>query len=460
MTNIVEVRDISKKYMIFQHKRMLTKNFLGDFLKRKYMTINALKDISFSVEKGEILGIIGKNSSGKSTLLKILSQITSPTEGSVTVKGKVVSLLDLGTGFHYELTGQENIYLNALLLGFTKKEIDEKIKDIIYFSELERFMDLPLKTYSSGMLLRLGFSVAAHASFDVLLIDEVITVGDEFFQKKCLDKIISFKESKKTVILVSHGLSKVCDLCDRVILLENGRISKVGKPQDIVDIYRKVDSESQPKYEISNKDTSFTFDNGKILIRYKNIDITADSGFNIFLQLKDSAYDSSLAYWDLEKLSDKHLVAKGQIYSLGMTQTWRIKMIDEDKINIKIEISTDKPLEIEDASTQIMLNSQYTRWFTESEEGSFPPILKKHKRWYTLLGWNLQRKFIGVDSNGLIPSLVFEQDDNKDLAYVQIFNSDFSHNYRLLQFKKYKQKFITSDSDYKFYFSGSIKIKI
>jgi len=198
----------------------------------------ALQDINFEVRRGEVLGIIGKNGAGKSTLLKILSKVTGPTTGSIKSKGRVASLLEVGTGFHPEMTGRENIYLNGAILGMTKKEITSKIDEIIAFSGCERYIDTPTKRYSSGMTVRLAFAVAAHLDPDILIVDEVLAVGDVEFQKKAIGKMKSIsKEGGRTVLFVSHNMTTINTLCQKSILLENGRILKEGLTEDIIPYY-------------------------------------------------------------------------------------------------------------------------------------------------------------------------------------------------------------------------------
>lgn len=198
----------------------------------------ALKNISFEVKEGEVLGIIGKNGAGKSTLLKILSQITEPTSGKIEIHGRVASLLEVGTGFHPELTGRENIYMNGTILGMTRKEIDSKLDEIIDFSGVEKFIDTPVKFYSSGMKVRLGFSVAAHLDPEILIIDEVLAVGDYEFQKKCLGKMEDVsKNNGRTILFVSHQLDAVRNLCSKSILLKNGEIEALGNTSKIINKY-------------------------------------------------------------------------------------------------------------------------------------------------------------------------------------------------------------------------------
>ena len=244
MSAIIEVNNLGKKYLIGEKERYLAlRDKLAHPIKalkntRSSEVFWALSDISFSVEKGEVLGIIGKNGSGKSTLLKILSKITPPTTGEVCLRGRVGSLLEVGTGFHPELTGRENIYLSGSILGMRKKEIDKKFEEIVNFSGVEAFLDTPIKRYSSGMSVRLGFAVAAHLEPEILLVDEVLAVGDAEFQKKCLGKMGEItKQGARTIIFISHNMAAINQLCDRVLLLENGHIKKNDTPESVVSEY-------------------------------------------------------------------------------------------------------------------------------------------------------------------------------------------------------------------------------
>jgi lipopolysaccharide transport system ATP-binding protein len=213
----------------------------------------ALKDISFEIHHGEVVGIIGHNGAGKSTLLKILSRITEPSEGYAEIRGRVGSLLEVGTGFHPELTGRENIYLNAAILGMKKVDIDSKFEEIVAFSEVERFLDTPVKHYSSGMYLRLAFAVAAHLEPEILLVDEVLAVGDASFQKKCLGKMENVAREGRTVLFVSHNMGAVRNLCSRVLLLNAGRIQSSGPAEDVIREYLSMAHAEQRKYTLAER---------------------------------------------------------------------------------------------------------------------------------------------------------------------------------------------------------------
>ncbi len=197
----------------------------------------ALKDVSFEVPRGQILGIVGRNGAGKSTLLKILSRITAPTKGRAVIQGRVGSLLEVGTGFHQELSGRENVYLNGTILGLRKREVDKLFDEIVDFAGVERFLDTPVKRYSSGMKVRLGFAVAAHLNPEVLIVDEVLAVGDAEFKRKCLGKMESIGEEGRTILFVSHNMPQVTRLCQRVIMMQDGGIVRDGAPHEVVEAY-------------------------------------------------------------------------------------------------------------------------------------------------------------------------------------------------------------------------------
>jgi homopolymeric O-antigen transport system ATP-binding protein len=208
----------------------------------------ALKDVSFQIQKGEVVGIIGRNGAGKSTLLKILSRITIPTEGRIRIDGRIASLLEVGTGFHQELTGRENIFLNGAILGMTRAEITRKFDEIVEFSGIEEFLDTPVKRYSSGMYVRLAFAVAAHLDPEILIVDEVLAVGDAAFQKKCLGKMESFAQSGRTVLFVSHNMEAIRNLCRRAIWLKDGRLYQDGQVDATIEDYFTATTESSFTY--------------------------------------------------------------------------------------------------------------------------------------------------------------------------------------------------------------------
>lgn len=234
---VIEVKNVKKSFKIFADKSQTLKGLLSNFKRAMYERREVIKGISFQVKKGEVVGIIGKNGCGKSTTLKMLSKLLKPSEGEITIRGRVSSLIELGAGFHPDMTGRENIYVNASIFGYTKKEIEAKIDEIIQFSELEEFIDSPVRTYSSGMYMRLAFSVAINVDPEVLLVDEILGVGDAAFQTKCFNRIKAMKDSGMTIVIVSHSTGQVEKLCNRAIWLESGIIKEDGPPRVVCSNY-------------------------------------------------------------------------------------------------------------------------------------------------------------------------------------------------------------------------------
>ena len=241
MVAAIEVFDVHKAFRIPHEQRIFLKDyFLNPFSRVTYERNPALRGVSFEVEKGEFFGIIGPNGSGKSTLLRILAGIYVPDSGRVAVEGLLSPFIELGVGFNPELTARDNIRINGTLAGLTSRELDDKFEDIIGFAELERFVDQKLKNYSSGMLVRLAYSIAIQVPFDVLLLDEVLAVGDQAFQEKCFATFDGFKSAGKTVVFVSHDLALIRRFCDRVLLVEYGLARAQGTPEQVIDLYQEA----------------------------------------------------------------------------------------------------------------------------------------------------------------------------------------------------------------------------
>lgn len=240
---VIKVENVSKDFLLPHEKTNSVKNIFTSSISNRSKKVevqHALKNISFEVKKGEFFGVIGRNGSGKSTLLKILASIYQPTKGSVSVKGKLVPFIELGVGFQPELTGKENVYLNGAMLGFSEKEVAAMYKDIVAFAELEKFMDQKLKNYSSGMQVRLAFSMATRSQADILLIDEVLAVGDADFQRKCFNYFSQLKNEKVTVVFISHDMSAIREYCNRSMLIENNEIVQIGATDNVTQQYLKL----------------------------------------------------------------------------------------------------------------------------------------------------------------------------------------------------------------------------
>ncbi len=238
---MIRVENVSVKYRLIKERPKTFQEYIINYLKGrrfKAETLWALREISLDVRNGESLGIIGPNGAGKSTLLKVVAGVIKPVEGRVDVNGKIAPIIELGAGFDHELTGKENIYLNASILGFSRNEIEKRLESIIDFSEMREFINTPLKNYSSGMIARLGFSIATEVNPDILIIDEVLAVGDAHFKKKSRDRIMDFRKRGITILFVSHSMEEVRGLCDKVLWLDHGKVKMMGEPDSVITAYQ------------------------------------------------------------------------------------------------------------------------------------------------------------------------------------------------------------------------------
>lgn len=248
----IHIENLEKRFRLLRSGQVSIKQAVLFFRKRKFETVEAIKGISFSVDQGETVAVIGRNGSGKSTLLGIVGKVYRPTKGTVEVNGRISTLLDLGAGFHPDLTGLENIYLNGAILGMSRKEINSKLNDIIEFAELNDFIDAPIRTYSAGMTMRLGFSIAVQVDPDILLVDEVLAVGDENYQMKCYDKVRQFQKEGKTILFVSHDMEAVRRVATRVIWMHYGVIRMDGSTSEVLNAYHRFAEEIAEHKETSD----------------------------------------------------------------------------------------------------------------------------------------------------------------------------------------------------------------
>ena len=342
MKPVIEVQGLSKSYIINHKDRANYRTLKDDFTNLITSPISkrqdheekfwALKDISFSVNPGEIFGIVGRNGSGKSTLLKILSRIVEPTSGIAKLNGRVASLLEVGTGFHPELTGRENIFFNGSMLGMSRKEIQLRYKDIVEFSEVEKFIDTPVKFYSSGMYVRLAFAVAAHLDPDILILDEVLAVGDAGFQKKSLQRILSIMQSGSTILFVSHGMGTVEKLCNRGLMLKDGKVDFIGPSGALTEHYMQ----SMRKEEVKPKvQSSWKSNNEKNeYFSPKEMYIVDDDGKRIHSETKNNK--------DLWLCITGNLQTDSELFNIGYT----VHSLEQaNKPIIYMTLSTDGRIE-------------------------------------------------------------------------------------------------------------------
>lgn len=296
----IHVDGVAKDFVLPHEKNNSVKSIFTGLFRQKHKGVevqHALKDISFDIRSGEFFGIVGRNGSGKSTLLKILAGIYQPTKGEVVTEGKLIPFIELGVGFNPELTGRENVYLNGAMFGFSEKQIDALYDDIVAFAELERFMDQKLKNYSSGMQVRLAFSMATRAEADILLVDEVLAVGDAAFQRKCYDYFKSLKKTGKTVIFVTHDMGAVREYCDRVILIEDGLITHGGAPGDVADSYLQLFNTVDATVKATDAKEQKRWGGGEVKIIDVNVETdTKTVVLNYVLEAHDDVDEIVLGY--------------------------------------------------------------------------------------------------------------------------------------------------------------------
>lgn len=399
----------------------------------------ALSGINFKIEKGESVGIIGENGSGKSTILKLIMGMLMPDRGEVRASGRVSGLLELGAGFQPELTGRENIYLNAGMFGLGPREIEAVYGEIVNFAELGKFINAPVKCFSQGMFVRLAFSIAIHVNPEVLLIDDSLAVGDEYFQKKCIKKILEIKAQGKTIVLVTHDTGILSRICERAILLKRGRIIKDASVDKTIALSNQAIGAREGVAILTREALSIVFNNGRLFFNWENKLITPGLGAHTVLAIQNKHYNSAQADWVVDEYSENKFVATGRFHHLNVNQIWRLEFDNNFSLKWNIEIAAPDSAEISECYTNIMVVNKYTNWFTGIEKGVFSSIDDKNKNWQSFLDTNISRKLIGVESAadyGLqAPSLIFEHADGFSTSLAQIFNTDYMNDCRVLQYK-------------------------
>ena len=359
-----------------------------------YKEQHILKDISFEVEKGDFFGIVGRNGSGKSTLLKIISQIYTPEKGSVTVNGKLVSFIELGVGFNPELTGRENVYLNGALLGFSTREIDAMYDEIVEFSELSEFMDRKLKNYSSGMQVRLAFSIAIHADSDILILDEILAVGDEAFQKKCSDYFYTLKDAGKTVILVTHDMGSVKKYCNKAVLIEDGKVKASGSPEDVANQY-SLDNfvqsvQVQESDDPNDKLTVDSISSLKVTLNSPSvINETSEISFDISYEVLQNI--KTYIAFSLTDVSNNAWIYNDNSYDemttgLGKQQinySVKLPMLNNLKLKLQVSVRDDKNNMIAFAASDNipMIIMQRSDIKTVSEKDAATGVINRNGKW-------------------------------------------------------------------------------
>ena len=382
---VVSLKNIDKHYWLRVAKQSLIGSFIALFKKksisREQKEVRALKGIELSIKKGEALGIIGENASGKTTLLRIISKITMPTCGQLTVKGKVAGLLDLGAGFHSELTGKENIYLDAALYGLSRNEIDAVYDKIVDFSGLGDFIQAQIKTYSQGMLVRLGFAIAIHVNPDIFLIDDSLAVGDEEFQRKCLSKIFELKKQGKTIIVVSHDLDSISRICERGVLLQSGRIIKDDSMHKVIMRYVLAVGDKHSIASIDKGKLGVIFNAGKIVLLWDGEPLTKNFGGYASLQFIDQWVMSWKAKWEVIKSDNCCWKAQGILSSQGIELLLECSIKNESSIDFNLQIRTNLKVSIKKTAFAFMFSEKYEQFFMNDHFEKIEANQKASAQW-------------------------------------------------------------------------------
>ena len=391
----------------------------------------ALEDINFKAEKGDIVGIIGKNGAGKTTLLKLIAGMLVPDKGEIHIKGKVSALMELGAGFNPEFTGIENISLNAAIYGLSEAGLKQRMGDIVKFADLGKFIDAPIKYYSQGMYMRLAFALAIFVEPDILLIDDILAVGDEEAQQKCIKKIFELKQAGKTIVLVSHNMDMVSELCNRVILLEKGRIVREDLTTKVIPYYLETVGDRKGIAVLEKEGLRIIFNNGKVILNYNGFSLTKPIGgyVSFFVPSLNSWSSSFNLSWQVKSFGTDKIVAEGKSYEEIFSQIWTLQL-EKDCLQWQIEVRGDG---IKQPHIDLFFMPQYKRWQTLDKGSDFPPFASK-SNWQDL-GLNscpnAMLGLSGVWQNQDCPGLVLEH-ENKDILFKP-FNAGYEQEARVIQ---------------------------
>lgn len=375
---VIEFRGVGKRYRI-GGGGILSRLTGRAGLSTSPRDLWALRDVSFAVRRGEVLGIIGPNGAGKSTILKLLAGVTMPDCGELRINGRIAPLIELGAGFHPELTGRENVYLNGALLGLTRHEIAERYDEIVAFAELEDFMDVPVKHYSSGMFVRLGFSLAVQTDPDILLIDEVLSVGDERFQRKCVKKFLQFRAEGKTIVVVSHDLGLIGGICSTMIFLARGEVVASGSVDSAIGRYLQTLGEGDGVSVLRRGKKTVLFNSGRVAIFDDLHELTKKVGAytSMLVARPDSGaatvwQDSTKAVWRCENRGDAAVFCHGEYISAPLSQEWTIELCDDGTMKWEIWLEVKEPILVERRQANLMLSETYRGWRAGDRTGEFP----------------------------------------------------------------------------------------
>jgi ABC-type polysaccharide/polyol phosphate transport system ATPase subunit len=432
--NKIEVRGVWKEYPVRKRRRILAVDVLRllTFRSLPEEAAYALRNVSFDVAEGETYGIVGGNGAGKSTLLRILTGVTVPSRGEVRVRGSVSALLELGAGFHSELTGRENIWLSAAMMGLARRQIRGKLDEIVSFAELESFIDQPVFTYSSGMLVRLGFSIALALDPEVLILDEVLAVGDHVFRAKSYEAIRRFRDAGKTVVLVSHDLQQVATFCDRALLLNGGAPVLIDDAAKVVPFYMETAGPKEGLCFTRTGRLGVAFNNGRILLYVGAAPITQAMGLYLSLFASMTWFDSNQASWRMESIGPHAFEATGTFRSLPLVLSVRVEVRSEKELRVTMTGRVLERMKVEQYHASLLVQSTYERWAAPPEAGEFPDIGVASNEWVHVNRAPLRGRRLEASGDARVPSVavVVDSDDFTPTA----LNTDHRENARVLQF--------------------------
>ncbi|MBI4846188.1 MAG: ABC transporter ATP-binding protein [Candidatus Omnitrophica bacterium] len=420
---IIQLSGIGKKYTINFGKRLLITGLSGFFKNnRRINEVWALRGIGLSIKKGECVGIIGENASGKTTLLRIISGITAPVEGTSRVKGKVAGFLDLSAGFHPELTGRENIYLNGALYGMGRREIETAFDKIVEFSGISEFIDAQVKTYSQGMLVRLGFSVAVHTDPDIFLIDDSLAVGDEEFQRKCFSKIMQLKEEGKTIIIVSHDLDSISRICQRGVLLKQGNVIKDGLIHKVVKRYIDAVGDKSAIACIDKGNLSVIFNNGKIVLLWDGKPLTKNFGGYVSFELSDNWMMSWQAQWMVVERQSDFWKAEGVFAKNNIRILLECEVNDESLLKLRVHVEFLREIPIKKAVLGFMFNEKYNRYLHEDKIETIHENEKMQPGWQDIFRTDERNPVLAFIPDDEMPGIMadFEHDIYPAFGLIQV----------------------------------------
>lgn len=430
---IIEARGVSKTYPTQGGKRaLLGRGGIGRLFGAAQSPRQALAPVTLEILRGETVGIIGRNGSGKSTLLKLIAGVTAPTTGAIHIHGRVASLLELGAGFHPMLTGRENVYLYAGLLGMRHAQVDACFDAIEDFAELADYIDQTVDTYSSGMYVRLAFAVAVYTDPDIFLVDEVLSVGDEAFQRKCRNRILELSDAGKTILFVSHDLGTVQTLCDRVILLDNGKLLSRGSTRDTIDYYLRMAGEEGGVHRMHQGDTEAVFNQGRIALFHRERELTAPLGLKVQFYSLDTYHESTNATWTITESTEQAMEAKGTFSRLPI-RLYLSCRIRDGALAVSVSWENLQPLDISYVALQCFVRTTFTRWQSGAAYGALPPITPEHHQWAPIatVRHGLGACELYCEGSGQSP-LCFALEDDAGRGRFELSNTDYLTQARIV----------------------------